>query len=293
MKDQSYIEFRKKRYLGDIITDTFKFLQSEWKPFLGTIIKTAIVPILIAICAVVYYVMSSTSFFGGFSTTYYDEFSDVNFSQLLLPLLAFAVAYLIAYALIGVSALSYIKSYTTNRGIVNFEKVSNETKEKFGSSVGLFFLNGLIIGFGSLLCFLPGIYFGVVLSLSICLLVFQNKGVTESINDSFGFIKGNWWETFGVMIVVGILTGVISFIAGIPASVYQLGDIFGGLNEDPAELMNTFSDPIYLTLLVFSYFVNFILHMVTVVTTAFIYYDIKEQHDPTTHTDFIDEIGVE
>jgi hypothetical protein len=53
-------------------------------------------------------------------------------------------------------------------------------------------------------------------------------------------------------------------------------------------------DPIYLSLLVFSNFVKFILYMVTIVATVFIYYDIKEQKYPSsTDSRGIDEIGVE
>ncbi len=294
MNNQKFIQFKRERNLGEMLSDAINFLGTEWKPFLGTIIKASIIPILIAICAMIYYTMSSTTMFGDLTTIFYNDESDFNFLGFFLPFLAFAVFYMIAYAIITVSALSYIKSYTENRGIVNFEEVNNLTKEKFGPSVGLLFLNGLIIGFGTLLCFLPGIYFSVVLSISTCLLIFQNKGVTESINDSFGFMKEHWWETFGIIIVVNIITGVISFIVNLPVSMYQVTDLGLGLqSQDSNELLSIFSDPIYLTLLVLTYFVDFLLYMVTIVVTVFIYCDIKEQHDPTVHTDVIDEIGIE
>ena len=34
-----YIEFKKQRELGDILTDTFAFLRSEFKPFFTTFFK--------------------------------------------------------------------------------------------------------------------------------------------------------------------------------------------------------------------------------------------------------------
>ena len=291
MDTQNFINFKKKRDLGTILSDTFQFLSSEWKPFFGTILKISIIPILIAICAVVYYGMSSVSFLGDFSqiTDFQGAF---NFSDFLLPLFAFAFSYLVAYALITVAALAYIKSYIDNKGVVNYEEVQNSTKEKFWPYVGLFFLNGIIVFFGALFCFLPGIYFGIVLSLSICLLIFQNKSVTDAINDSFGFIKGHWWETFGVLIVVQLIIIFISFILDLPATLYQAADITSIIQGDASnEILKSFSDPIYLMLIALSYFIKFILYMVATVATVFIYYDIKEQKDPST--EIIDEIGVE
>jgi hypothetical protein len=291
MDTQNFINFKKKRDLGTILSDTFQFLSSEWKPFFGTILKISIIPILIAICAVVYYGMSSVSFLGDFSqiTDFQGAF---NFSDFLLPLFAFAFSYLVAYALITVAALAYIKSYIDNKGVVNYEEVQNSTKEKFWPYVGLFFLNSIIVFFGALFCFLPGIYFGIVLSLSICLLIFQNKSVTDAINDSFGFIKGHWWETFGVLIVVQLIIIFISFILDLPATLYQAVDITSIIQGDASdEILKSFSDPIYLMLIALSYFIKFILYMVATVATVFIYYDIKEQKDPST--EIIDEIGVE
>ena len=291
MDTQNFINFKKKRDLGTILSDTFQFLSSEWKPFFGTILKISIIPILIAICAVVYYGMSSVSFLGDFSQIA-DFQGALNFSDLLLPILAFLFSYLIAYALITVAALAYIKSYIDNKGVVNYEEVQNSTKEKFWPYVGLFFLNGIIVFFGALFCFLPGIYFGIVLSLSICLLIFQNKSVTDAINDSFGFIKGHWWETFGVLIVVQLIIIFISFILDLPATLYQAADITSIIQGDASdEILKSFSDPIYLMLIALSYFIKFILYMVATVATVFIYYDIKEQKDPST--EIIDEIGVE
>ena len=291
MDTQNFINFKKKRDLGTILSDTFQFLSSEWKPFFGTILKISIFPILIAICAVVYYGMSSVSFLGDFSQIT-DFQAAFNFSDLLLPILAFLFSYLIAYALITVAALAYIKSYIDNKGVVNYEEVQNSTKEKFWPYVGLFFLNGIIVFFGALFCFLPGIYFGIVLSLSICLLIFQNKSVTDAINDSFGFIKGHWWETFGVLIVVQLIIIFISFILDLPATLYQAADITSIIQGDASnEILKSFSDPIYLMLIALSYFIKFILYMVATVATVFIYYDIKEQKDPST--EIIDEIGVE
>ncbi len=292
MEDQNFINFKKTRDLGAMISDTIKFLSVEWKPFLGTILKISIVPIIIAICAVIYFAMISTDFILDLSQFSEDSnFDELNFSQIFVPLLIYILSYIVAYSLMTVSSLAYIKSYIANKGFVNFDEVQKTTKDKFWSYIGLFILVAIIVGFGMLFCILPGIYFAVVLSLSICLVVFKNTGALDAISDSFGFIKGHWWETFGILLVIQILIGLIGFFAGLPASIYQGADMTTILQgQDPTELISSFQDPIYLVLMGFSYLINFILYLVSVVVIVFVYYDIKEQKNPSS--EMIDEIGV-
>jgi hypothetical protein len=292
MIEQNFIDFKQKRDLGAMLSDTFQFLNAEWKPFFGSILKISIIPILIAICTLVYSTMSSVSFLGDFDQVTDYDIVNLNFSDLILPISIAIISYLTALASITVAALSYIKSYTAHKGFVNYQEIQNLTKEKFWPYVGLFIIVGIIVFFGMLFCILPGIYFGVVLSLSFCLVIFQNKGVFDAISDSFGFIKEHWWETFGILIVVQLLIAVASFLVDLPASFYQTVDIGSILkDQDTTELSSAFADPIYLSLIAFSYFVKFILYIVSIVVSVFIYYDIQEQKNPSS--DSINEIGVE
>tara|TARA_B110000902_G_C14264661_1_gene570968 strand:- start:562 stop:1440 length:879 start_codon:yes stop_codon:yes gene_type:complete len=292
MIEQNFIDFKQKRDLGAMLSDTFQFLNAEWKPFFGSILKISIIPILIAICAMVYSTMTSVSFLGDFYQVIDYDIVNLNFSDLILPISIAVISYLTALASITIAALSYIKSYTAHKGFVNYQEIQNLTKEKFWPYVGLFIIVGIIVFFGMLFCILPGIYFGVVLSLSFCLVIFQNKGVFDAISDSFGFIKEHWWETFGILIVVQLLIAVASFLVDLPASFYQTVDIGSILkDQDMTALSSAFADPIYLSLIAFSYFVKFILYIVSIVVSVFIYYDIKEQKIPSS--DSINEIGVE
>ncbi|MDG1397206.1 MAG: hypothetical protein P8P88_02355 [Polaribacter sp.] len=297
MQNQNFINFKKVRSLGNMLSDTLKFLSTEWQPFFMTIVKLAIVPVLIAIAAAIYFLMQSNSFYGGLldlNSLDGSEIEDINFnfSSVLVPLAIFSFSYLIAYALVTVASLSYIKSYIKNKGIINYEEIQNDAKTTFWSYVGLFFVVGIIVFIGTLFCFLPGIYFVVVLSLSIPIMIFQNSGVLDSINGAFTLIKDNWWETFGILIVVQILILIISFIVQLPVGMYQGVDTAVMLQgEYPNELLELFSDPIYLILLGISYLVKFILYIISTIVTVFIYFDIREQKNPTSN-DIIDEIGL-
>jgi hypothetical protein len=296
MNDPNFVQFKKERDLGAMITDTFKFFRLEWKPFFTTIIKAAIIPIIIAIIAIIFYTSSFSSFFEGFAYASYDAYGDepeiMDFGMFFISALAFLLAYLVAYSVITVSGLSYIRSYIENNGVVNFEDVSTATKEKFWSYVGLLFLSGLIVGIGMILCLIPGIYLWVPLALSTCLLIFEKRSVGDSISYSFDFIKGHWWDTFGILLVIQLIIGVLGALTDVPATIYQLVQIgIDAGNQDPTAMMGIFSDPIYLMLLAFSYFFKILLYIVSVVTTVFIYYDINEQKNASGSMEMIDSLG--
>lgn len=296
MNDPNFVQFKKERDLGAIITDTFKFFRLEWKPFFTTILKASIIPILIAILAVIFYTSSFSSFFEGFAYASYDAYGNEpevqDLGMFFISVFAFLIAYLIAYSMATVSGLSYIRSYIENKGIVNFEDVNASTKQNFWSYVGLLFLTGLIVGIGFVLCFIPGIYLWVPLALATCLLIFEKRSVGDSISYSFDFIKGHWWDTFGTLIVIQLILGVLGALTDIPATIYQLIKIgIDAGSQDPTAVFEIFSDPIYLFLLAFSYFFKIIMYIVSVVATVFIYYDINEQKNASGSMDMIDSLG--
>lgn len=288
--NENYIEFRKIRNLGAILSDTISFLRNEWRPLFTVIFKASIIPIVIAIAAALYYNVESSSFVSGFDDDdiFYNSYDSTGS---LLAAFMLIVAYILAYALISTSVFGYIKSYVENNGIVNFEKLDQFVKSKFPSYLGLSIISTIITGFGLLLCFLPGIYFGVVLSLSFCILIFHQRGVFDSIGDSFNFIKGHWWDTFGILLVVQILIFFGNLLFSVPMIIYELDSTGLFSTSEYNSMSNIFSDPIQLIYTIFSYILEFIFNIINLIVIAFIFFDIEEQKNPTTHSHIIDSIG--
>ncbi|MEQ6124143.1 hypothetical protein AAON49_08095 [Pseudotenacibaculum sp. MALMAid0570] len=286
MNDLNYVEFKKQRDLGALISDTVKFLRIEGKPFFITIIRASIIPMIIAIAGALYYTFTVAE------SSYLNSGNLFSSGNILLSLLGYYGTLILVNASISNSALSYIKSYAFNRGVINYEDIQETTKSKFGSVLGLSFLNAIVMAVGFMFCFLPGIYFAVVLSVSTSILMFNNLGVFDAFGDAFNFIKGNWWETFGVLLVAGLIIIVLNIILNLPAMIYQFGT--DGFNfftiENTVSATELFSDPVFLILTVLSYLINYFFHAVGVVLSALIYFDIEEQRNPSA-PDIIDEIG--
>ncbi len=294
MNNNQYVEFKKERDLGAIITDTFKFFRLEWQPFFTTIFKIAIVPILLAIAGILYYSFEQSNLFSSVDFKNSESTSADLFGGggMILATFVMLISYVIAYIMINVAAMYYVKSYVENKGQINYEEIKQNVKENIWAFVGLGILVGIIAGVGLLFCIIPGIYLGTILSLATAIYVFKGKDVMEAINYSFTFIKDHWWETFGILLVMSLLVGILGYIFQVPALIYMMTKMFTGVSqEDSTAIMSIFSDPVYLFLNIIAYVGRFLFYAVTLVSTVLIYFDINEQKYASGTIEEIDRLG--
>jgi len=296
MKTANFIQFKKERDLGLMITDAFKFIREEWKPFFTSVIKISLVPILLVIALIIFFSISFSDVLAVFLDL--DNLENppsiaVNYEFFFTLLSITLLLYLIANAMVTASSMYYLKSYVENQGTVNYDRVKQLTFSKFWSFVGLSLLSGTIVFVGLLFCFLPGVYFGVILSLSPSLIVFCEKGILDAIHEAFIFVRGHWWETFGILLVIFMIVIILNYVTQIPATVYQF--IRAGTSfidgTKPAKMVNQFKDPVYLFLLIFSYFAKFLFYTLQLMVTVFIFFDINEQKNNTGALEKIESIG--
>ncbi|GLU45513.1 hypothetical protein [Allomuricauda sp. NBRC 101325] len=286
---QSYIEFKKQRELGEILSDTFGFIRNQFKPFFGTILKIVGPYILVMLIAMGFYMYSVGDIFS--VATVYNSVPDMSPIIMIAAVLVLMFSSIAAYVLAQGTVLYYIKSYIANNGVANYEEVHKEVYRSFWSLIGLGILVGLSVFVGMLFCFIPGIYLAVPLSISFATLVFLKKDVMESYNYSFTLIKENWWITFATLLVIYIIVVVASYAFSLPTVIYmwiKMG-IFSG--EMDAENFNLFNDPVYLILNVFSTLIQFLMNIILLVSTAFIFFNLNEKKNFTGTFERIDNLG--
>jgi len=63
MKINNYIEFKKERDLGAIITDTFKFIRENWKEYFLTVLKIVGPVLLLTLVVLVFYMLTMSDIF--------------------------------------------------------------------------------------------------------------------------------------------------------------------------------------------------------------------------------------
>lgn len=139
----------------------------------------------------------------------------------------------------------------------------------FARGGGVAGIGGFILGF-FLLLFL-GVYLSTVFTLYFPALWLEDQSVFGAVGRSFSLIKGNWWSTFGLMMVVGFIQGALSVVFVVPFYATMAGKMFQipMLGSDIAGLTGT---TFYSIGIIFTY-------AISLLTAAFQYFSLVEQRE--------------
>jgi hypothetical protein len=282
------IQFRKQRELGDIISDTFKFIRENFKPLFRDIFKITGPVFVILILGIGYYSYLGLDIF---SNPFLDDTSQINIEMMIISVFIIFSAMVAFYILLYNTVLHFIKSYMNNSGVVDHSEVAGGVKNDFGKMLGLMILIGIITVFAFFLCFFPAIYVWVPLSLAPAMLVFARTSILDSISYSFKLIKDNWWNTFATLFVITLLIYLISLIFQFPLMLYMfikgLTMAQEGSVANPGDLI----DWVYVFFNVLSSIFQYLLSVVAVVASAFIYYHLDEKKNATGTYERISNLG--
>lgn len=86
-------------------------------------------------------------------------------------------------------------------------------------------LYSILMTVGFILCLIPGIMIAVYLYFYMYVYIVEDRGVVDSLQRSYELVKGNWWVTFGYLIVFGIISFILSLIFMIPSIFVGLGSL--------------------------------------------------------------------
>ena len=279
-----FINFKQRRELGDILNDTFKFIRNEFKPLFTIIFKTAGLALLVMVLAYVFYMRSATAIA--------DWRTDSDYAVVGMIISAFImiIAAVAFYSLLYGTLLHYIKSYIKNDGKVIEKEVNDGIKRNFWSLIGLSVLVGLMSGVGFVFCFFPGVYLATVLATTYAIHIFEKRPVTDSISYSFDLIKGEWWITFATLLVMVIIYYVVIIIVQVPQYIYMFSKDFTvaeQISGDPTD----FVDWGYLILTSLGLIVQYLMQILIVITTVFVYFNLNEKKNFTGTIETIESIG--
>lgn len=309
MMSTKYLEFRKKRELGNIVSDTFIFLRRNAKPLFTVLLRTCIIPFIVLILAVGFYTKASSgaSFITGFV-------SGGDISSFLLGFIGLMVTGIIYNAMLYGSTSEYIKAYIKDQEQPDTAEVVKNIKNKTGNFIGLGLLNLVIVitialipagigaflfssgseGLGVLIVFIAIFpIFYVYIKLAVIFPVLSNKelSVSETLKESWRLLKEEWWMTFFTIIILGLLIGIIGFVFQIPALIYTMVKTFTAVQSgsigDPAAMF----DGVYIALQTIASSINYILYVILAIAINFIYFNLNERKNQSGTLDQIDQIG--
>jgi hypothetical protein len=125
---------------------------------------------------------------------------------LLIALLAFIAAQVATGACFKAVSGAYLDEEADWRESLRF------ARSRVGSLLWLSFLLVLLLAPAFLACIVPGIYLWGAWAVATPVLLFDDRKAWGALKRSRQLVKGRWWPTVGVLILVAILTGIVQLI---------------------------------------------------------------------------------
>jgi hypothetical protein len=271
---------RKKRDLGEILSDTFAFARINRKPLFNILLKTTGIFFLLNVL------------FSGF-------YQYVNVNQMILtdPAAFFGALFLLMlgsilyYASATAAIYSTMQNYMISKGNIDEPGILRAAKERIGQMIMLSIIAYLVIALGFVFLIIPGIYFIVPMVMAFPVFFFKELGKTESIRAAFKLVSGYWWVTLGTIIVISILIGIISFVFQLPGTVYLGVKTFFSISQDNADLEGMSGDYIYLLLATIGSAASSVMSIFLIIATGLVYFDLDEGKNKTGIRAKLEDLG--
>jgi hypothetical protein len=263
------IEFRKKREMGDIFTDSFEFIRQEIKP-ISKLVAIYVLPFIILYGFVQIYLQKNVISKIDFANT---EALLENIGPVYLNVFMFALFGLFVQSLLIATYYSYIEVYI-KKGKGNFD-LSDITPYLFANgllAIGASIIVFIIVMFGLILCIIPGIFFANTLSIVFIILLFERKGLGNALIRSSYLVNRQWWSTFLINIVGLIFVWVVNFIMAIPTMISGLSISIFNQKQSSVEYPDW-----YWVILGISTVVSSLFYIIPYTFLAFQYFNLDER----------------
>lgn len=151
--------------------------------------------------------------------------------EYLLVLIFGLITYFLAYAAVSAFMVLYEE---TGGGSATPGEVWGKMMENISASIGSQIISALLIFAGTLFFVLPGIYLVICFQLFMIISIREKLSATDILKRSYKLIQGKWWSTFGLIVIMSIVSGIISLIFQLPTFIITLMNTlgFGGLGTN-------------------------------------------------------------
>jgi hypothetical protein len=303
MEEFRLIELQQARDFSRKVNGTFEFIRQNYKALLKSILYIAGPPVLVGSLLLGSFIGDFFSLLQGAQTGNTPElgenyFLSVSFwLQLLLMLLLLFISFIITIAVINSYIILY-KEKQTNK--IEVSEVWDKARQVFWPYLGttlLFFLafiiayiallipifvlgavSGILVAVIGIPLIIGGLFYLVISSsLTYFVQAYEKKNFFDSIARSFRLVNnGKWWSTFGLVFILQLITGIVSYIFLIP---YYIIVFTAGMHSaqggSPFELSDTMGI-IILVCFTLYYMAQMLLYSLPNVGIAFQYFNLVE-----------------
>ena len=311
MHDRPQINFRKTRDFSNKINATFEFIRQNVKLLLKCLAYIA-GPFILMLGVV-------SAYFQQFAFNPLEMIQGGNVAfegqtnEFWLIYFGLIVAAIVNSVMVITVVNEFVKIYIKDPAELSFDQVWVKVKDTFFnyffSLIGYSISIALLVGFIALLLaglgaagggflvfiFALGLIFVVVATMILIYIAIiakttEDLGLFQSIQRGFYLLKGKWWSTFGIIIVMGLLSSLAGVIFSIPNTIIIGIDAFHGVTNDFSEVSATSQIVVIFTNIISS-FGTTILSSIPIIAVIFQYYNLVERRDATGMMDEISAMG--
>ncbi len=224
------IELFQERDFGAVFSDTFKFIRQNFKLLFPALLIGAGPFFLLNGFSLGMYLKEYLGLFGGMeSGTTIDDFS--SFGGILMWVLIMYGFTILSYIMLFTVTSQYFISYSKDRdNMPNYLGIVRKSLKLLPAVILGTIVVGLMVTFGTIALIIPGIYLAVSTCFVVFIMVFERKGLGDAISRSFEIIKGNWWWTFLILIVMYFLVSIINNIFQMPVIILSTLGFFNEIS---------------------------------------------------------------
>lgn len=293
MSHQPQLEFYKKRQFGEKLNATFTFIRENAWPYLKVQFMIAGPILLIANILVNQFAFSMFDFDGDISANFFIDMFQMYGLLLLIGLVGTTIMPAVTYGYMT----AYKSLAPTDISVAN---VTKGFASRFFNILGLNIITYIVTGIAMLFLILPGIYVAIVLSLGAAIIVFENSNPIDAFGRAFTLIKGKWWSTFGLLVVISIIGYIINFFFGLPRSIVLGIELFTSLDAtggiEGVEMENSTDQVLNVVFSVFETFGSILSYSLIYMALAFQYFNLVERAESRglmTKIEQMDDAGEE
>lgn len=315
MERFNFIEYHHTRDFSRKINATFEFVRQNIKSLSKSILFIAGPPVLGGSLLMGSFfsdmMMLSQAVGGGEANAMAEQFTSVSFwLQMLLMFVLLIVSTVATIATINNYILLYEEKQSNQ---IEVQEVWIRVRQTFWMYFGTMFLFGFLamvvyvillipmvllasispflifIGVLGLMCVV--VYLAVSVSLTFFVRAYERAGFFDALGRSFSLVKGKWWSTFGLTMVLSMIVSITSYIFLIPWYVIFFINMMHSVETTtPFEMSPTLS-VISLIFFTLYYLAHMFLYALPNVGIAFQYFNLVEMKESRGLIKSIETIG--
>ncbi|MCY1719140.1 hypothetical protein OU798_02235 [Prolixibacteraceae bacterium Z1-6] len=272
--EQKEIQFRKKRELGVIISDSFEFLKLEIKP-ISRLILIYVLPFVVLYAFGQVYLQRNV--LSAIDLTDQEKLM-ANIGPFYLNMFLFLFFGLFIQSLLVGTYYSYIEAYLKlGKGNFNLSDISAKFFANSLLAMGANLVFAVIVFFGIIMCFLPGIYFANTFSLLLIIFIYEKKGLGDALSRSWKLVNTQWWNTLILNLLAIVMIWAVSMLISIPTMVMGISkNLFSSEFTNPVDYPQWYWIVTGITAAV-----STLLMIIPFTFQAFQYFNLEERENPT------------